>query len=80
MFDNLRPFFGKRGRGYARAGLAFIFLLSGFGMASAFHWAGASETQSALVGPTSIALSPSVPGSFADLAKHLWTESWVNRR
>jgi serine protease Do len=40
-------------------------------MASAFHWAGASETQSALVGPTSIALSPSVPGSFADLAKRL---------
>ena len=71
MFNNLKQFLGKKWGGFTLAGLALVFLLTGFGMASAFHWTGASEAKSALVSSTASAALPSVPNSFADLAKRL---------
>ncbi len=71
MHDNLRQFVSKKWSGCARAGLVLIFILGGFGMASGFHWAGASITKGAPVASTPVAPSPSVPDSFADLAKRL---------
>ena len=71
MFTDLKQFLGKKWGGFTLTGLALVFLLTGFGIASAFHWTGASEAKSALVSSTASAALPSVPNSFADLAKRL---------
>jgi len=74
MFANLKQFLNKGWKGYAQVALAIIFLLTGFGMASAFHRAGASATKSSPGISTAAASLPSVPNTFADLAKRLSPE------
>ena len=61
----------KKTAGLTLAAVALAFTLVGLGMASAFHWTGASEAKNAISGATTSASTPTVPGSFADLAQRL---------
>jgi len=61
----------KKTAGLTLAAVVLAFTLVGLGMASAFHWTGASEAKNAISGATTSASTPTVPGSFADLAQRL---------
>jgi serine protease Do len=71
MFTSLKQFQGKKWGGLTLAGLALVFLLTGFGIASAFHRTGVAEAKIALATSTAPAPPSAAPGSFADLAKKL---------
>jgi serine protease Do len=71
MFADLKKILNNKWGGCALAGLAVVFLLAGFGMASAFQRTAASEARGDLPGPPAAAPFPSAPASFAELAKKL---------
>ena len=71
MFTTLKKFQVGKWGGFTLAGMALVFLLTGFGIASAFHWTGVSEAKTAIATSTATAPLSTIPGSFADLAKRL---------
>jgi serine protease Do len=72
MFNKMKHHLvSKRFGGITLVAVAFVFIMTGFGIASNFRWKTASETNP-MINPVQVpAVAPAIPSSFADLAKKL---------
>ncbi len=74
MLNIMKRFTGKKFGGLAVGAFSLLFLLTGLGIGTTYHWSGVPEAESA-VNTAAVSAqaggNPALPASFADLAKRL---------